>query len=250
MTARTSPAPTVSPGATRTSVTVPALSVVDLVLHLHGLEDADRLADLDRVAHRHQHLDDRALHGRHDPAAPPAPRRRRRRRRRARAGRRGAGAGRRPTGGASGSHTAPRSGGRRPRRRPARRTRIGAPAAAAGRAAGRRGRRSRGGPRPTGGVRRRRRSRGARGWRRWAGMVVATPSTSVSPQGPQHAPAGLLPVVAPGDDLGDEVVVVLADGVALVVAGVDAHAEAAGAGEAGDGARATGGSARRRGPRR
>ena len=53
------------------------------------------------------------------------------------------------------------------------------------------------------------------------------------PEGPQHAPPGLLAVGAPGDELGDEVVVVLADGVALAVAGVDAHAEAARAARSG-----------------
>src|ERR1035437_1220305 len=36
---------------------------IHVVLHLHRLEDADRLADFDRVAHVNQHLDDGALHG-------------------------------------------------------------------------------------------------------------------------------------------------------------------------------------------
>ena len=67
-----------------------------------------------------------------------------------------------------------------------------------------------------------------------AGMVVATPSISVSAQGAQHAPAGLLAVVAPDDDLGDQVVVELADRVALVVAGVDPDPEAVRPAEAGD----------------
>jgi NAD(P)H dehydrogenase (quinone) len=40
MTTTTSPEPTVSPGATLTSLTVPALVGGDVVLHLHGLEDA------------------------------------------------------------------------------------------------------------------------------------------------------------------------------------------------------------------
>ena len=47
---------------------------VDLVLHLHGLEHADGLADLDRVADGDEHLHDRALHRDGDvpvPAAPP-----------------------------------------------------------------------------------------------------------------------------------------------------------------------------------
>ena len=43
----------------------------DVVLHLHGLEDADRLARLHRVAHGHEHLDDGALHG--DGHVPPLP---------------------------------------------------------------------------------------------------------------------------------------------------------------------------------
>ena len=59
-----------------------------------------------------------------------------------------------------------------------------------------------------------------------AGMVVAGPSISVSPKRPQHAVPGFFAVAAPDDDLGDEVVVELADGVALVVAGVGADPEA------------------------
>ncbi len=48
MTTTTSPEPTESPGATLTSVTVPATSVGDVVLHLHGFEHADGLTDFDR----------------------------------------------------------------------------------------------------------------------------------------------------------------------------------------------------------
>ena len=50
MTATTSPAPTVSPTDTRISLTVPAVSAADVVLHLHGFEHADGLTDLDGVA--------------------------------------------------------------------------------------------------------------------------------------------------------------------------------------------------------
>ena len=85
---------------------------------------------------------------------------------------------------------------------------------------------------------------------RWAGIVVATPSISVSREGAEHAPAGVLAVLAPDDELGDEVVVVLADGVAVVVAGVDAGAEAVGPAEAGDRAGRGQEPARRRGSRR
>ena len=69
MTTTTSPPPTVSPGATLISLTVPAFSADDLVLHLHRLEDDDGLTDLDRLADLDQDLDDRALHRHLDVAA-------------------------------------------------------------------------------------------------------------------------------------------------------------------------------------
>jgi hypothetical protein len=77
------------------------------------------------------------------------------------------------------------------------------------------------------------------GWLRialWAGVVVATPSTIELVERPQQPLAGLLPVAAPHDQLGDEVVVVLADLVALGVAGVEAHERPVGDLEPGDGA--------------
>ncbi len=70
-----------------------------------------------------------------------------------------------------------------------------------------------------------------------AGIVVAGPSDLGLAQRPQHPPSGVFAVVAPDDDLGDEVVVELADRVALVVAGVDPHPEAVRPAEAGDRAR-------------
>src|SRR5437764_5253888 len=62
---------------------------VDVVLHLHGLEHAHRLAHVDLVALLHQDLDDGPLHGHGDRPRPrPAGRTRRRSRaRRARSGR-------------------------------------------------------------------------------------------------------------------------------------------------------------------
>ena len=96
-----------SPGDTRTSVTVPARSASTSFSIFMASSTQTRLADLDRVAHRHQHLDDRALHGRGDPpparplpplAAPsPAPRRG--------AGAAATGGRRRTAAAASGSHT-------------------------------------------------------------------------------------------------------------------------------------------------
>ena len=56
-------------------------------------------------------------------------------------------------------------------------------------------------------------------------------------QGAQHAAPGLLPIGAPHDHLGHQVVEELADGVALLIAGIGAHAVAVGAAEPGDGAR-------------
>src|ERR1700730_7621369 len=54
-------------------------------------------------------------------------------------------------------------------------------------------------------------------------------------EGADHAVAGGFTIAAPGHELGDEVVVVLADRVALVVARVDARAETVGPSEARDG---------------
>ena len=61
-----------------------------------------------------------------------------------------------------------------------------------------------------------------------AGMVVAMPSMRNSRERPQHAPDGDVAVAAPHDELADEVVVVLADRVARLVAAVPAGAEAVG----------------------
>ena len=65
-----------------------------------------------------------------------------------------------------------------------------------------------------------------------AGMVVAMPSITDLVERPQHAAAGRVAVGAPHDELADEVVVVLADLVAGLVAAVPAHAEALGPAEA------------------
>ena len=59
-----------------------------------------------------------------------------------------------------------------------------------------------------------------------AGMVVAMPSMRNSRERPQHAGDGGVAVAAPHDELADEVVVVLADLVARLVAAVPADAEA------------------------
>ena len=53
-------------------------------------------------------------------------------------------------------------------------------------------------------------------------------------QGAEHAPARVLSVASPDDELGDEVVVVLADGVAFVVARIDTRAEPVGPAKARD----------------
>ena len=70
MTRRTSPVPTVSPSATRTSRDGARGLGVDVVLHLHRFEHEHRLARLDRVALGDEHLHDGALHRRGDRAAP------------------------------------------------------------------------------------------------------------------------------------------------------------------------------------
>ena len=62
MTATTSPAPTESPALDPDLLHHAVLLRGDGVLHLHGLEKADRLAHLDDVANRDQDLDDGALH--------------------------------------------------------------------------------------------------------------------------------------------------------------------------------------------
>ena len=69
-------------------------------------------------------------------------------------------------------------------------------------------------------------------------------------EGPDGAGDRGRPVLAPHDQLADEVVVVLADRVAGLVAGVEAHAEPVGCDQLGDRARATAGTCRRPGSRR
>ena len=69
-----------------------------------------------------------------------------------------------------------------------------------------------------------------------AGMVVATPSTTISPSARSMRRSSGLAVDAPDDELADEVVVVLADLVAGCVSAVQAHAEAVGHDELGDAA--------------
>ena len=74
------------------------------------------------------------------------------------------------------------------------------------------------------------------GWERMAtsaGRVVATPVDHRLLDGPEHPPPGRLPVVAPDHQLGHQVVVELADGVARPVAGVEPDAGAAGSDELG-----------------
>ena len=70
MTTRTSPPPTVSPAATLISFDRAGGVGVDLVLHLHRLEHDDTRAGLDLLADLDEHLDDRALHRRLDAARP------------------------------------------------------------------------------------------------------------------------------------------------------------------------------------
>jgi hypothetical protein len=77
-------------------------------------------------------------------------------------------------------------------------------------------------------------------------MVVATPSISISLERPEGAADGGVAVLAPHDELADEVVVVLADLVAGLVAAVPAGAVAAGRDELGDGCRGRAGTRRRR----
>ena len=55
------------------------------------------------------------------------------------------------------------------------------------------------------------------------------------PERPHHAVPGFFPVPAPDDHLGDQVVVELADGVALFVTGIGAHPEAVRTAEGRDG---------------
>ena len=55
-TATTSPSWTLSSGATRTSVTVPAIGAIDRDLHLHRLEDDELVARVDRLSHLHADL--------------------------------------------------------------------------------------------------------------------------------------------------------------------------------------------------
>ena len=69
-------------------------------------------------------------------------------------------------------------------------------------------------------------------------------------EGADHPPAGLLAVGSPDDELGDEVVELRADDVALLVAGVGAHAEAVGEAEARDASRAREEATARTDPRR
>ena len=240
MTTSTSPVPTVSPAATRISATVPARLGVDVVLHLHGLEHEHRLAGLDGVARVDEHLHDRALHRRADravAAAPAAADRGRLRPRRAPAGAPAAAA----TDGASGSQSftvnrlpststgtvrstsaraaAPSGSARRGR---------GVAAAAAANSDGRPP------PRATSSSGCPRRSRGARAARCAPGSWCGCPSISSSSSARSMPGPGAVAVGRPHDELADEVVVVLRDGVALVVAAVPAHAGPGGDAQPGD----------------
>ena len=239
MTTSTSPVPTVSPSATRISCDRARLLGVDVVLHLHRLEHEHRLTGFDRVAGGDEHLDDRALHRRADGAAP------------------------RRTAGAAGARA--RSGGPLPRRRRLRARRASGsqsftekrlPLTSTGTVRSSSGlglRRS--SPRRRGRGRRRRRTRRRRPRPRptsssastaaksgcdssatCAGMVVRTPRDLELAQRAQHAVTRRLAVGGPHDELADQVVVVLRDGVALRVAAVPAHAGTAREPQAGDGA--------------
>ena len=228
MTTTTSPAPTVSPAATLISLTVPAFSAVIWFSIFIASSTHDRLTDLDGLADLDEHLHDRALH--------------RHRRRCPAAGRRAAAAdGRgRLLGGLAGARRGDRRGdvghpqlhgealavdldvdvALDQRRRRRRRRGAGAGGAATP---------LRSSVSSTHLVEcSRRRSRGGARIARSAGIVVATPSTTISSSARIMRAMAVGAVLAPHDELADEVVVVLADVVAGLVAAVPAHAEAVG----------------------
>ena len=218
MTATTSPGPTESPAATRISLTVPAFSALMAFSIFMASSTQTVWPDLDLVADGHEDLDDGALHG-HGHRARPGP------------GRRGAA-------------PWPAAPAAAPRRAGCRRATgdLGDPelhgVAAAVDLGGHLAQHPWLGRSPASAASapRRRQSRGqgrqVEAVLDPAGRVLGLDEVGVLEDGdvgrdggghpgdlglaerPQHPPAGRLAVVAPDDELGHQVVVVLADGVA------------------------------------